>query len=120
MGPVYTQAAAAALNARGDALRTRLNAICRRAGAALQVTGIGSMLAFHARREPIRSPADAAKGDAKVRELLFYDLLAHGIYSMPKRGLHDPHACRFREADLAALEARCRVNSSSTRASLLA
>ena len=86
LGEVYTPDAATALNARGDRLRERLNAICQRADAALQVTGIGSMLAFHARRGPIRSPADAAQGDAKVRELLFYDLLAHGIYTMPRRG----------------------------------
>lgn len=86
VGSVYTPQAAAALNERGDRLRARLNAICSKAGAALQVTGIGSMLAFHARREPVRSPADAAAGDTKVRELLFYDLLAAGIYSMPKRG----------------------------------
>jgi hypothetical protein len=33
------------------------------------------------------SPGDAAKGNAKVRELLFFDLLAHGIFMMPKRGL---------------------------------
>jgi glutamate-1-semialdehyde 2,1-aminomutase len=83
---VYTAEAAVALNARGEQLRGRLNRVCERAGAALQVTGIGSMLAFHARRGAIRAPADAAKGDARVRELLFYDLLAQGIYTMPRRG----------------------------------
>ncbi len=83
---VYTPAAAIALNASGDALRERLNAICQRADAALQVTGLGSMLAFHARRGAITSPAEAAQGAAGVRELLFYDLLAHGIYTMPRRG----------------------------------
>lgn len=86
LGEVYTAEAAVALNERGDRLRERLNAICEKADAALQVTGIGSMLAFHARRGAIRSPADAAQGNAKVRELLFYDLLAHGIYTMPRRG----------------------------------
>ena len=44
------------------------------------------MLGFHTVRGPIRSPADSARGDAKLRELLFYDLLAHGLYTMPKRG----------------------------------
>ncbi|KAA2213222.1 aspartate aminotransferase family protein [Teichococcus oryzae] len=86
LGQVYTPEAALALNARGDALRERLNALCHRAGAALQVTGIGSMLAFHARRGEIRSPADAAQGNAVLRSLLFYDLLERGIYTMPKRG----------------------------------
>jgi glutamate-1-semialdehyde 2,1-aminomutase len=82
---VYTPAAAVALNARGDALRERLNAVCRRADAALQVTGIGSMLAFHPRRGAIRSPEDAAAADPNLRALLFHDLLAQGIYMMPKR-----------------------------------
>ena len=86
LGEVYTAEAAVALNGRGDRLRERLNAICARADVALQVTGIGSMLAFHARRGAIRSPEDAAQGNAKVRELLFYDLLAQGVYTMPRRG----------------------------------
>ncbi len=86
LGEVFTAAAAEALAERGERLRGQLNAVCAAAGAALQVTGIGSMLGFHARRGEIRTPADAAAGDAGVRELLFYDLLAAGIYSMPRRG----------------------------------
>ena len=86
LGTIYTAAAAVELNARGDRLRDRLNDICERSGAALQVTGIGSMLSFHARRGQIRSPDDAAKGSAKIKELLFYDLLSQGIYTMPRRG----------------------------------
>lgn len=86
LGEVFTAEAAVALNARGERLRGRLNAVCAEADAALQVTGIGSMLAFHARRGAIRTPADAAAGDAAVRELLFYDLLAAGFYTMPRRG----------------------------------
>ncbi len=86
LGEVFTGAAAEALNARGERLRARLNGVCEAADAALQVTGIGSMLGFHARRGAIRTPADAAAGDAGVRELLFYDLLAAGFYSMPRRG----------------------------------
>ncbi len=102
LSEVYTPAAAVALNARGDRLRARLNEICGQKGAALQVTGIGSMLAFHARREAIRSPQDAALGNAKVRELLFYDLLARGIYTMPRRGFM-ALCLPLEEADFAAL-----------------
>src|SRR6201995_429860 len=40
---VYTPDAARGLNARGDALRGRLNAVCEEAGAPIQFTGIGSM-----------------------------------------------------------------------------
>jgi glutamate-1-semialdehyde 2,1-aminomutase len=83
---VYTPAAAQALNARGDALRERLNALCRAADAPLQFTGIGSMLAVHAMRGPVRSPEDAARGDAKMKELFFFDMLAHGIW-LARRGM---------------------------------
>ena len=83
---VYTPAAAAALNARGDALRERLNALCRAADAPVQFTGRGSMMAVHMMRGPIRSPADAAKGDAKLKELFFFDMLAQGIW-LARRGM---------------------------------
>ena len=52
----------------------------------MQFTGIGSMLAVHTMRGPIRSPADAAKGDAKLKELFFFDMLAHGIW-LARRGM---------------------------------
>jgi glutamate-1-semialdehyde 2,1-aminomutase len=83
---VYTPEAAVALNARGDALRERLNALCVAADAPVQFTGIGSMIAVHMIRGPIRSPADAAKGDAKLKELFFFDMLAHGIW-LARRGM---------------------------------
>jgi len=83
---VYTPQAAIALNARGDALRQRLNALCHAADAPLQFTGIGSMIAVHALRGPVHSPADAAKGDAKLKELFFFDMLAHGIW-LARRGM---------------------------------
>jgi glutamate-1-semialdehyde 2,1-aminomutase len=83
---VYTPAAANALNARGDALRERLNAVCRGHEAPMQFTGIGSMLAVHFTREPVRSPADAAKGDQQLKELFFFDMLAQGIW-LARRGM---------------------------------
>jgi len=118
LGQVYTPAAAVGLNARGDALRERLNAVCRAADVALQVTGIGSMLGFHTRREKVRSPADAAQADARLRNLLFYDLLEQGIYMMPRRcfmALSLP----LTEADCSALEAALEEFVASRR-SLLA
>ena len=72
---VFTPEAAQALNARGDALRERLNALCRARDAPMQFTGIGSMMAVHAHDRPMRSPADAASGDAKLKELFFFDML---------------------------------------------
>ncbi|HKM63342.1 MAG TPA: aminotransferase class III-fold pyridoxal phosphate-dependent enzyme [Acidisphaera sp.] len=83
---VLTPQALEALNARGEALRLRLNALCERAGAALQFTGCGSMLAPHFVRGPVRCAADAARSDPKLIELLFFDLLARGIW-IARRGM---------------------------------
>ena len=83
---IYTPEAADALNARGEALRERLNAACRAVGAKLQFTGIGSMLAVHTTRRPIVTPADAAAGDQKLKELFFFDMLGAGIW-LARRGM---------------------------------
>ena len=83
---IYTPEAARALNARGDAVRERLNALCRAADAPVQFTGMGSMLAVHTTRDPIHTPGDAAKSDAKLKELFFFDMLARGIW-LARRGM---------------------------------
>lgn len=83
---VYTPEAAASLNARGDALRNRLNALCLAADAPLQFTGRGSMLAVHTLRGPVTSPEIAAKADPKLKELFFFDMLAQGIW-LARRGM---------------------------------
>ncbi len=67
-------------------MRERLNSLCRMADAPLQFTGIGSMLAVHTTRGPVTCPADAAKADAKLKELFFFDMLAHGIW-IARRGM---------------------------------
>ena len=64
---VYTPEAASALNARGERLRARLNALCQAADAPMQFTGIGSMLAVHTMRGPVTSPEHAAKSDPKLK-----------------------------------------------------
>ncbi len=87
LGKIYTKEAATTLNARGDGLRKRLNAVCDKAGVGMQFLGIGSMLAVHMQRGDIRTPQDAAKGNAKLRELFFFDLLEKGVHVMPKRGM---------------------------------
>jgi glutamate-1-semialdehyde 2,1-aminomutase len=77
---VFQPAAVQALNARGDALRTRLNLLCRELGAQFQFTGIGSLMSAHATGRPIRTPADAARGDRSVEALFFFDMLERGVY----------------------------------------
>jgi glutamate-1-semialdehyde 2,1-aminomutase len=83
---VYTPDAAMALNARGEMLRKRLNSLCRAPDAPVQFTGIGSMLAVHMMRGPVGSPEDAARADPKLKELFFFDVLAHGIW-LARRGM---------------------------------
>jgi len=72
------------LNARGDALRARLNAVCEEVP--LQFTGFGSMLAAHTMRGPVTSPEVAAKADARLKELFFFDMLSGGIW-LARRGM---------------------------------
>jgi len=77
---VFTPAAVQALNARGDALRTRLNDRCRECGARFQFTGIGSLMSAHATDRVIQTPSDAAGADAGVKALFFFDMLNRGVY----------------------------------------
>jgi glutamate-1-semialdehyde 2,1-aminomutase len=83
---VATPAAVTALNARGDRLRERLDAIARNAGARMQFTGRGSMIAVHFTDGPIRDEADADRGNQDLKELFFFDLLDRGVY-MARRGM---------------------------------
>jgi hypothetical protein len=85
-GALIAPDAARALNARGDALRERLNALCRKHDAPMQFTGIGSMLAVHMTRAPVLRPEDAAKADPKLKELFFFDMLERGIW-LARRGM---------------------------------
>jgi glutamate-1-semialdehyde 2,1-aminomutase len=83
---LYTPERARALNGCGDHLRERLNGIARRHRLAMQFTGLGSMLAVHMTDQPIRSQRDAERGNAALRDLFYFDLLARGIW-FAKRGM---------------------------------
>jgi glutamate-1-semialdehyde 2,1-aminomutase len=83
---IYTPERARALNASGDRLREGLNALVKRRGLAMQFTGLGSMLAVHTTDKPIRSQEDAERGNAKLRDLFYFDLVARGIW-FAKRGM---------------------------------
>ncbi|WP_137177879.1 aspartate aminotransferase family protein [Roseomonas sp. AR75] len=83
---IYTPEEARAHNARGDALRATLNGIARRQDVPVQVTGRGSMMAFHVAQQPPRNAAEAAAGSQPLKELLFLDLLERGFY-VARRGM---------------------------------
>lgn len=86
MTKVVTQEALDAVNARGDALRTRLQGLCREHRAPLSVTGIGSLFTIHGVEGPVRSNADITAQDQRIKELMFFDLLEQGIY-LARRGM---------------------------------
>ncbi|UFN49973.1 aspartate aminotransferase family protein [Roseomonas sp. OT10] len=103
---IFTPEAAAALTARGEALRARINARCAAQGVAMQASGIGSLMNIHFTARPIRNPSDAAC-DGRLRDLFFFDMVESGIY-LARRGLialmlpvGDAEEARF----LAALDA---------------
>jgi glutamate-1-semialdehyde 2,1-aminomutase len=85
---VYTPDRAAALNADGDALRARLQAIALRHSVPLTLSGAGSMLCLHVARGPVCKPADAIgtpeAEDAK--SLIHLEMLARGYY-FAQRGM---------------------------------
>lgn len=86
MTKVVTQPALDRVNALGDALRQRLNAVCSKYEAPICVTGIGSLLTIHAVEGPVRSSVDLAAQDQRIKELIFFDLLEQGIY-IARRGM---------------------------------
>jgi glutamate-1-semialdehyde 2,1-aminomutase len=83
---LYTPERARALNDWGDGLRERLNAVVQRHGLAMQFTGRGSMSSVHMTDAPIRSQQDAEKGNAQLRDLFYFDLVARGVW-FAKRGM---------------------------------
>ncbi|HEY7288617.1 MAG TPA: aminotransferase class III-fold pyridoxal phosphate-dependent enzyme [Vicinamibacterales bacterium] len=107
---VLTPAAVEALNARGDALRERLNAVCR--GRRLQFTGIGSLMCAHPVDGAVQTAADTAGAEPLLRDLLYFDLLERGFY-LARRGfialslaLGDDEIRRFEEAVADVLQQR--------------
>ncbi len=85
MTEIYTPEACAALNARGDMLRERLNDLFMRYQVRMKAMGQGSMIAIHPTAGDIASPHDLDATDKRLRQLLFLDLLEQGVY-MAERG----------------------------------
>ena len=86
MTRVLTPRAIGALNERGTGLREALNALFRGRGARLQATGLGSIMNLHATDRPIRNPGDVADTDPRIRDILFFDLVARGFH-LARRGM---------------------------------
>ncbi len=77
---VFTPEACLALNERGENLRHAINDLFMRYQAAMQATGVGSMLTLHPIAGSIVKPEDTEKADIRLKRLLYLDLLDQGIY----------------------------------------
>jgi glutamate-1-semialdehyde 2,1-aminomutase len=112
---VFTVAVCEELNARGDRLRMAMNEAFERADVSMQATGLGSLLTIHATHGSLTTPADLTGSDERVKELLFFDLLADGFW-VARRGmvtlslpLTDEDCARFLAATEGFLERRAEV-----------
>lgn len=83
---VYTPEAALALNARGEALRGRLNAAAGQAKFPLQFTGIGSMMNVHMCTGPVRSIRDLEASSTALSQLFYFHMLDEGLW-LARRGM---------------------------------
>lgn len=107
---VFTPAEAVRINALGDRLRDRLNAMAARQGVPLQATGVGSLMTVHFSKTPIRKPADAHPKDPaldqtmqQLLKLFHLDMMDAGIY-LARRGFI-ALSLPMREADTDRFEA---------------
>jgi glutamate-1-semialdehyde 2,1-aminomutase len=80
LSQVFTTEEAARLHDRGDRLRGNLNALFERQGAKFTTTGLGSIMMIHPARPPVASLDVIYGADARLKQLLYFDLLEHGFY----------------------------------------
>lgn len=83
---VYTTSVVGPFNARGDALRERLNAIAAEARFPMQFLGLGSMMNVHMHRGPVRNVRDLAQSMQALRELFYFHMLERGVW-LARRGM---------------------------------
>jgi glutamate-1-semialdehyde 2,1-aminomutase len=82
---LFDGAAVSRLNAAGDALRSRLQAAADKHGLDVTLTGYGSLMHLHFTTGPVRTPADAARGDTRLVRLLHLLLLNRGVFSATRQ-----------------------------------
>ena len=82
---VLTPDMLAATNARGERLRSELNAVFTRHGGPMCATGAGSLMNLHATPGPVSNVDDLRSADDRWKELLFFAALEAG-FSLARRG----------------------------------
>ena len=86
LSQAYTTAEADRLNAAGDGLRQRINALADSSGHAFQACGIGGVMHLHFQRSPITNAGAVLDRPPALKELLQLFMLEHGIFT-DRRGL---------------------------------
>ena len=77
---IFTPEEAVRLNARGDALRERLQATADERGVPFRATGCGSIIGLHWQAEPVRRPSDTEATPSAARSLSHLELIGRGFY----------------------------------------
>ena len=77
---VLTPEALAAVNQSGEELRERFNALAAQHGAAVQATGLGSILCLHPQQREKITQADDITGSPTARALLQFYMIEQGIF----------------------------------------
>lgn len=85
VGTLLDESTLESLNERGDRLRSGLVEAFADAGVPMCATGLGSLLTVHGTAGPVERVSDLDGSDDRLKELLFFDLLAAGYY-MARRG----------------------------------
>jgi glutamate-1-semialdehyde 2,1-aminomutase len=82
---IFTSETSQALFDRGERLRDRLNAVCASRQAAMQWTGLGSLMTVHFQTEAIAAARDI-RPEPALRELFHLDMLDRGFH-LARRGM---------------------------------
>jgi glutamate-1-semialdehyde 2,1-aminomutase len=82
---VFDGGAVARLNAAGDRVRAKLQALVDASGLQATITGYGSLMQLHFAGGPVRTPEDAARGDRRLVRLMHLALLNRGIFSAARQ-----------------------------------
>ena len=89
------------INASGDKLRGQINHFAELVDLPIVASGTGSLLRLHGGTEVPTSARDALGRDTAIPELVFYSLLAEGLFMGTKRGVMCISTA-FSDEDLAA------------------
>ncbi len=81
----FGEADVAAVNAGGEALRARLNAVIAQSGASAVVTGYGSLMQLHLTAAPVTRPDEGARADLRWVKLMHLALANRGVFSSTRQ-----------------------------------